>query len=124
MPNHKKYFSDEERKMGLKQSKEKYRLSPKGKTTYAKYKAQGQPNCDYKRLYGISKKERYTMAVNQNHQCAICKRVLPLVVDHDHNTGKIRALLCRSCNRGIGYLGDNAIRIQAAAEYLVCHAGL
>lgn len=59
----------------------------------------------------------------QNYACAICHRELPelehgLVVDHDHVTGKVRALLCGNCNTALGLLGDDVARIQRAAEYV------
>jgi hypothetical protein len=39
-------------------------------------------------------------------------------VDHCHETGKIRGLLCHSCNTGIGKLGDNLEGLQKAVSYL------
>ncbi len=59
----------------------------------------------------------------QNYACAICHRELHelehgLVVDHDHVTGKVRALLCGNCNTALGLLADDVVRIQRAAEYV------
>jgi hypothetical protein len=39
-------------------------------------------------------------------------------LDHDHTTHKFRAWLCHDCNRGLGFLGDNADRCRRAADYL------
>jgi hypothetical protein len=44
-----------------------------------------------------------------------------LAVDHDHNTGKIRALLCDRCNRGIGYFNEDPALIRESADYLEWH---
>lgn len=65
---------------------------------------------------GCSKKEYYKMMELQNERCAICRRQdkIRLAVDHDHETGKIRGLLCGTCNRGLGCLGEKNLR-QAIA---------
>ena len=62
----------------------------------------------------------------QGGKCAICnahqstlKRSLH--ADHDHATGKLRGLLCSSCNVGVGHLRDNARLLLNAARYLLDH---
>jgi hypothetical protein len=68
--------------------------------------------------------EQYnTLLKEQNFKCKICG--LPqsnfkqrLCVDHDHNTGKIRGLLCHKCNRALGFFKDNTEFLQKALEYL------
>jgi hypothetical protein len=73
--------------------------------------------------------EYYILGEKQGHRCAICGNVerdkdqhsnkpRRLAVDHDHGTGKIRGLLCGSCNKGIGYLKDNPDLLIAASNYL------
>jgi len=69
---------------------------------------------------------------SQNGKCAICNGddiISPvtnlhrlLAVDHNHITGKIRGLLCRNCNRGIGLLGDSIERLESATAYLKKHS--
>ncbi len=57
----------------------------------------------------------------QNGQCLICLDELTeerLTVDHDHETGYIRGLLCRHCNQGLGQFKDNAQVVRKAAMYL------
>lgn len=76
-----------------------------------------------KRNYGIDLKQYNLLLVNQNNACAICKTdqnklTIRLAVDHCHNTGKIRGLLCDKCNRGIGYLQDNTELLNNAVKYL------
>lgn len=88
----------------------------------------------YKRLYGITPEEYNALLKKQKGVCAICEqpprslpsRTIPgdvtatarLHVDHDHDTGAVRALLCTSCNRGIGLLKHDIALLQAAIEYL------
>ena len=60
------------------------------------------------------------MLVNQNNLCAICKKEIgwESAVDHCHVTKKIRGLLCRNCNLGLGAFKDNAETIRKAIEYV------
>ena len=81
--------------------------------------------------YGISLADYGNMLVAQGGKCAICDRpethmrsgtVKALAVDHDHRTGKIRALLCSDCNTGLGKFQDDPKVLLAAAEYLSKHS--
>lgn len=51
-------------------------------------------------------------------KCVICGANEKLVIDHDHNTGKIRGLLCGHCNRGLGHFRDDPTLLEFAAQYL------
>lgn len=73
---------------------------------------------DLKRRYGISGIDYQKLVNNQNGKCAICKRTLPLNLDHNHETGQLRELLCRGCNWGIWSFGENVKRLKAAADYI------
>ena len=76
-----------------------------------------------KRKFGISIETYIEMLEKQNYRCAICDRhqeELPkrMAVDHNHDTGKVRGLLCGNCNPGIGNLGDSVELLRKAIEYL------
>lgn len=77
---------------------------------------------DLRRCYGIDIEQYNQMLEKQNHTCAICGGVEKfnnsLAVDHDHKTGKVRGLLCTSCNQGIGKLQDSVDVLQSAINYL------
>lgn len=51
-------------------------------------------------------------------ECVICGSEEPLVVDHDHNSGAIRGMLCNHCNRGLGHFRDDPTLLEFAAQYL------
>lgn len=98
-----------------KQAKERYKNSGKWR------------ECSLKYLYGISLEEYQELSEEQNHVCAVCGnaetatykgRIKNLAVDHCHQTGEIRGLLCADCNRALGLLKDNIQTIENAANYL------
>jgi len=76
--------------------------------------------------YGISIEEYGLMYSKQNGFCAIChkpeinKRSITnaLCIDHDHQTNKIRGLLCNKCNKALGLFGDNVSILKEAIKYL------
>lgn len=74
------------------------------------------------RRYGIGEEEYQRLLGEQMGACAICRESIvggrALNVDHDHETGRIRGLLCPACNRGIGYLRDNPELLFRAKLYL------
>ena len=81
-----------------------------------------------KRLYQITPEAYDALLVEQNFKCAICDRdrdvfAKPFVVDHDHRTGAVRALLCPACNTAIGLLGDDPKILRRAATYILKGGG-
>jgi hypothetical protein len=68
--------------------------------------------------YGLTLEQFKAMAAAQDGRCAICQRTRKLTVDHCHKTGKIRGLLCGSCNRALGTFGDNADGVKRVLIYL------
>ena len=77
------------------------------------------------RRYGITPDDFNQMVDEQDGRCAICLRIPShrLRVDHDHASGKVRALLCLQCNLAIGYLGESASAALNAAAYIERYGG-
>lgn len=139
-------LSDEERKRvnaSRKRAKQKYNQTERGR---AKNKAHGEASRRrpwYREYLSSEKRKAYyrerllrakfnlslekyaAMVVQQNGGCAICGtleekagRFGVFDVDHDHETGIVRGLLCSRCNRGIGVFSDNVELVRRAFEYL------
>ena len=80
------------------------------------------------RLYGLDPDQAHTLFDAFYHRCAICGepetavsrtgRPKSISVDHDHDTGRIRGVLCDRCNRALWYLRDNPDLLRRAADYL------
>lgn len=76
-----------------------------------------------KTRYGMQPYEYRVMLKAQDSRCAICRTDDPgrydrFVVDHCHETGEIRGLLCHSCNLGLGKFKDDTVLLEAAVVYL------
>jgi hypothetical protein len=74
-----------------------------------------------KRDYGLTLADVAIMERTQRGRCWICKTpfgVKGFQVDHCHATGKVRGLLCGSCNSGLGFFGDNPGLLKRAIKYL------
>ena len=73
-----------------------------------------------KRQYGLTTNMFEALVSAQLGNCGICgvNEDLNLHVDHDHNTKKVRGLLCGKCNKAIGLLNDSPDLLRAAADYL------
>lgn len=74
---------------------------------------------------GMTENQYSEMMSKQNGQCSICKKPplkRRLAVDHNHDTGKVRGLLCDKCNLGLGYFNDNVELLTKALDYLVTHS--
>jgi hypothetical protein len=79
-----------------------------------------------RRYYGISLADYLKMLEAQNGRCKICGTDAPggkgtFHVDHCHDSSKVRGLLCRSCNVGLGHFNDNISLLSLAILYLNEH---
>lgn len=75
--------------------------------------------------YGITLDYYDKLLEVQNYCCDICKNVNKserrLCVDHNHTTGKVRGLLCDTCNTALGKFRDNVDLLNEAIKYLKKH---
>ena len=74
-----------------------------------------------KNKYGITTKEYNKILKKQGGVCAICRNKpngKNLSVDHNHDTGKVRGLLCHYCNSTLGHSKENILILQKCIEYL------
>lgn len=95
-----------------KRSKQK--VGPDGLTPNRRYHLRAN--------YGLSVEQFNALLSSQGNACAICRDTdKKWCVDHDHATGKVRAILCHCCNVALGLLGDSARITNAATEYLTKH---
>lgn len=123
----KKYISD-------KRYREKIKLDPIKNAESNKYKkdwAISNPDKvklairkrDLWRKFKITIEEYVSLYEKQKGLCAICEEPEKennkrLAVDHNHDTGKVRGLLCRACNTGIGLLKEKQELFEKAIKYL------
>jgi hypothetical protein len=71
------------------------------------------------RRYGLSLADYRALQARQGNACAICRKVTrALCIDHCHVTGRVRGLLCRSCNSALGLYADDPRLLRAALVYL------
>lgn len=77
---------------------------------------------DAEKLYGLSR-ERFEELYETFEVCCICERPphskrRRLSIDHDHESGAVRGLLCQHCNAALGMFQDSPVLLRKAAEYL------
>ena len=122
-----------------KAQKIKYNKSPKGLLAQARYRRGGKRAAacaryyrnneasirgrHLQRLYGMTILDFLDRLANQKFRCLICGDRLAVfgketAVDHCHETGKIRGILCALCNRGLGNFQDNQNLLLKAIEYI------
>lgn len=90
---------------------------------------EGRRKIQRKHRYGLTEEQFVEMLEGQQGLCACCGKILEdgwtrqhkhnkLVVDHDHQTGFVRGLICTMCNKGLGLLGDSVEGLEKAIKYL------
>jgi len=118
---HREYYKNNPEKQKIKNDKQKenrkkFYNTPEGIISSRK--------AHLKKMYNITLEEYDILLEKQNGVCAICfgketsYRNEVLSVDHNHETGKIRGLLCNTCNRAIGLLKDDPKLLINAVNYL------
>jgi len=82
-------------------------------------------NTHYMSRYGITVDDYDRMLEEQGGCCAICNTDTPsgrrgrFSIDHNHETGEVRGLLCQKCNAGLGYFKDSPTILATALKYLL-----
>ena len=103
-----KYIIKNKNKIRMKQKLEENKLKKR--------------NQELIKTYGITLNEFLEKIISQNNQCAICKNQFKdrkdTHIDHNHQTNKLRGLLCSRCNLGLGQFKDNINNLELAILYL------
>lgn len=113
------------RSNGIKCEDGKQRCDPCKKETYRGKYRDAAREWRLKNYYGLTTEIYNRLLDLQGGVCAICK-IAPkegehLPVDHDHDTGAVRGLLCHPCNRAVGVFQDDLATLRSAATYLLRH---
>jgi fructose-1,6-bisphosphatase len=112
-------ISEAERK-----AKRTYAKSQKGKAAQKRFAQSPKGKAHRRRnhlkfYYNLTIDQFNDLMSKQEGKCAICNiMMVRLSVDHDHVTGKVRGLLCPTCNRAIGMFKDNPLIMRSAANYI------
>lgn len=71
--------------------------------------------------FGIDADEWDRMLTAAGHACEVCRGSASLVVDHDHQTGAVRGVLCQHCNKALGFVRDDPNTLRGLIAYLDKH---
>lgn len=101
------------------------KANPERKQSAANRLKQLNPDRQYlhtiKYKYGLEAADYLKMVQDQEGKCKICRdppKTRRLDIDHCHETGKVRALICGRCNKIIGHAHDESYRLRLCADYL------
>jgi cytochrome c553 len=107
--------------------KDCHNASAKASKKHTHYKVDKEASKFYsiKSRYGLTMQQYQEMVKAQNGRCAICGKIptkaYGLQVDHDHSSGKVRALLCHACNVTVGFINESPELAMQIAKYLNEH---
>ncbi len=109
----KQYYKNNKSSVNAKN--QEWERTPKGKIAKRFYYI--------KKMYGLTKDEWLEMLESQNNSCKICNTYSDDLgffhTDHDHDSGKVRGLLCKNCNTILGHAKDNIDILNNAIKYLL-----
>lgn len=118
-----KYYQKNKEKIKAQKTVWRRANPEKVKKAWKKWESRNKENRRNKtlRAYGMTEKDYLVMFEHQRGVCKICfkpQTIKRLAVDHCHTTGKVRGLLCDTCNRGIGLFKEDKDIILSAYNYL------
>ena len=119
-------YSRELRRTNPEYRKRQHEVSSAWSKLHPESHRQYKRNYRLKNIYKISQEELDALIKAQYGKCAICKKEpkigVLLHIDHDHQTGKVRGLLCHKCNSVLGLSNDNLDVLREAVKYLETHS--
>lgn len=112
-------------KQKLQRARDPEKMREYQRTFLAKHPGYGRA-LTLKSKYGLTREQYDEMLASQGGCCSICKAGDPLGkgawhVDHCHDSGAVRGLLCHQCNVGLGHFKDSPTFLAAAIDYLGRH---
>lgn len=98
------------------------KVAATARKSYARRKV-SERNYRIKKTYGITQEDYDRMYAEQNGKCAICgqKSEKNFHIDHDHDTGEVRGLLCNKCNKALGFVNDSPTILERMIRYINGH---
>ncbi len=88
------------------------------KNRHSKQRNGGARRYHLRKRYGVEPAQVETMVAEQGGMCVVCRVNVATQVDHDHETGRVRGILCGDCNNGLGAFRDDPEIVMSAIDYL------